>query len=227
MKRLPGLPVIADASGILRARLQLFCPARTRDYLARRAAAVDNDRMGVATSGESGERDPADSAQSEPLAARSPDGGPRSLTLSSVRSWIRVLERAQDIVAVTVGVVLVLLAAVLLVSGIVDFLDGAHGGLSAAAPQLLDQVLLVLILIEIVHTVVLSLRAHRLVAQPVIVVGLIAVTRRVLVDLTPGGRPVSAAELGLLIGMIAVFVAGLIAVSIVEKGGDRDPSGPI
>ena len=196
----------------------------TRDCLARTAADANNGRMDVATPGE---REPADSTRSDPVPGDGvPDGGLRSLTSSSVRSWIRVLEHAQDIVAVTVGVVLVLLAAVLLVSGVVDFLDGAHGALSAAAPQLLDQVLLVLILVEIVHTVVLSLRAHRLVAQPFIVVGLIAVIRRVLVDLTPGGRPVSAAELGLLIGMIAVFVAGLIAVSIVEKGGDRDPSGP-
>jgi uncharacterized membrane protein (DUF373 family) len=183
--------------------------------------------MDIATSDDNGERDLGISARSDRVPGDgAPDGGLRSLTSSSVRRWIRVLEHAQDIVAVTVGVVLVLLAAVLLVSGIVDFLDGAHRALSAAAPQLLDQVLLVLILIEIVHTVVLSLRAHRLVAQPFIVVGLIAVIRRVLVDLTPGGRPVSAAELGLLIGMIAVFVAGLIAVSIVEKGGDRDPSGP-
>jgi uncharacterized membrane protein (DUF373 family) len=111
-------------------------------------------------------------------------------------------------------------------SGIVDFLDGANGSVSAAAPELLDRVLLVLILIEIVHTVVLSLRAHRLVAQPFIVVGLIAVIRRILVVLTPGGPPVGAAELGLLIGMVAVFVAGLIAVSLVEKGADADPSGP-
>ncbi len=47
--------------------------------------------------------------------------------------------------------------------------------------------------------------------------GRIAVTRRILVVLTPGGPPVGAADLGLLIEMIAVFVAGLIAVSIVEK----------
>jgi hypothetical protein len=46
------------------------------------------------------------------------------------------------------------------------------------------------------------------------------------VVLTPGGPPLGAAELGLLIGMVAVFVGGLIAVSIVEKGADRDPSGP-
>ena len=135
-----------------------------------------------------------------------------------VRRWIWALEHAQDVVAVGVGLVLIALAAVLLVSGITDFADGADGSISAAAPLLLDRVLLVLILVEIVHTVVLSLRAHRLVAQPFIVVGLIAVIRRVLVVLTPGSRTgVSASELGLLIGMVAVFVAGLIAVSVVER----------
>ncbi len=207
----------------------MFCVAgggpagSTRKGVARKAADANNGGMEAAASGDQGERGQGGSAQ--------PDGGPgrarRWLTAPrTIRRWIGVLEHAQDIVAVTVGVVLVLLAAALLVSGVVDFLDGAHGALSASAPQLLDQLLLVLILIEIVHTVVLSLRAHRLVAQPFIVVGLIAVIRRILVDLTPGGPSVSAAELGLLIGMIAVFVAGLIAVSIVEKGTDRDPGAP-
>jgi uncharacterized membrane protein (DUF373 family) len=79
-------------------------------------------------------------------------------------------------------------------------------------------VLLVLILVEIVYTVVLTLRAHRLVAQPFIVVGLIAVIRRILVVFTPESHvAVSATELALLIGMVAVFVAALVAVSFVEK----------
>jgi uncharacterized membrane protein (DUF373 family) len=169
-----------------------------------------------------GEREPAEPALAR-TARRDQRPGPlRSLTWPAVRRWISVLEHAQDIVAVTVGVVLVVLAAILLVSSVVDFLDGANGPISDAAPQLLDHVLLVLILIEIVHTVVLSLRAHRLVAQPFIVVGLIAVIRFILVVLTPGGQGASAAELGLLIGMVAVFVAGLIAVTMFEKGADRD-----
>ena len=44
-----------------------------------------------------------------------------------------------------------------------------------------------LILAEIVHTVVLSLRAHRLVAQPFIVVGLVAVIRKILLVLSGTG----------------------------------------
>jgi uncharacterized membrane protein (DUF373 family) len=139
----------------------------------------------------------------------------------AVGRWIWALEHAQDVVAIAVGVVLIALAAVVLISGIVDFLDGANGSIETAAPVLLDHVLLVLILVEIVYTVVLSLRAHRLVAQPFIVVGLIAVIREILVVLTPGSHSsVSASELALLIGMVAVFVAGLIAVSFFENSGN-------
>lgn len=139
----------------------------------------------------------------------------------TVRRWIWVLEHAQDVIAITVGVVLIALAAVVLIAGIADFIDGAYGPVASAAPKLLDRVLLVLILVEIVYTVVLSLRAHRLVAQPFIVVGLIAVIREILVVLTPGSTAkISASFLALLIGMVAVFVAGLIAVSFFEKGTD-------
>ena len=94
---------------------------------------------------------------------------------------IWALEHAQDFVTVAVGVVLILLAATLAVSGVVGFIqDVQRRGIPTAAINLLDRVLLVLILVEIVHTVVLSLRAHRLAAQPFIVVGLVAVIRRIL-----------------------------------------------
>jgi uncharacterized membrane protein (DUF373 family) len=128
------------------------------------------------------------------------------------------LEHVQDAVTAAVGVVLLVLACVLLIAGITDAIDGHWGPISAAGPLLLDRVLLVLILVEIVYTVVLSLRQHRLVAQPFIVVGLIAVIRRILFVLTPGSNvTVSTPELALLIAMVAVFVAGLIAVSRFEK----------
>lgn len=130
---------------------------------------------------------------------------------------IWMLEHVQDAVTAAVGVVLLALACVLLISGIADALDG-HWSPVSAAELLLDRVLLVLILVEIVYTVVLSLREHRLVAQPFIVVGLIAVIRRILFVLTPGTNvTVSTSELALLIAMVAVFVAALIAVSRFEK----------
>jgi len=143
---------------------------------------------------------------------------------STVAGPIWLLEHAQDIVTVTVGIVLILLAAVLMISGIVEFARTMSGSVTSAsvalaATSLLDQVLLVLILVEIVHTVVLSLRAHRLVAQPFIVVGLVAVIRRILFILS-NQVPVSTAELALLIAMIVVFIGGLILVNRFEKSAE-------
>ena len=134
--------------------------------------------------------------------------------------WL--LEHAQDLVSVVVGGVLIVLAGTELVSGIVDFVSGVRRlGFDQAGINLLDRVLLVLILVEIVHTVVLSLRAHHLVAQPFIVVGLVAVIRRILVVLSGTGT-VPTAQLALLIAMIFVFVAALIAVTWFERGTRDD-----
>jgi uncharacterized membrane protein (DUF373 family) len=176
----------------------------------------------AAVPAESASRSSADAAVPAESASRSSaDGSSRRQGAPAATRSIWVLEHVQDWVTVAVGVVLIALAVVLLIAGIVDFLDGSSGPISAGAPILLDRVLLVLILVEIVYTVVLSLRAHRLVAQPFIVVGLIAVVRRILFVLTPGTTAaVSTSELALLIAMVAVFIAGLVVVSRFEKDDD-------
>jgi len=136
---------------------------------------------------------------------------------AGVAGVIWVLEHAQDFLSVIVGVLLALLAVVVLVLGVVDFLRGVfNGSVEAAVVDLLNRVLLVLILVEIMHTVVLSLRAHHLVTQPLLAVGLVAVIRRVLFVLSSEATA-STAELALLIAMIAVFVAALIMVSRYDR----------
>jgi uncharacterized membrane protein (DUF373 family) len=140
----------------------------------------------------------------------------RSARPRGVAGTIWVMEHAQDYVSIAVGVVLLLLAAILIVSGVAGFLTAVGHSVLGAATVLLDRVLLVLILVEIVHTVVLSLRAHRLAAQPFIVVGLVAVIRRILLLLSSETK-IDVPELGILIAMVVAFVAGLIAVSRFEK----------
>ena len=148
--------------------------------------------------------DPADEASASPARPR------------GVAGTIWALEHAQDFVTVTVGVVLIGLAAVLVVDGLATFFHTACRSVPSAATALLDQVLLVLILVEIVHTVVLSLRAHRLAAQPFIIVGLVAVIRRILFVLSSEVK-VDTTELGLLILMLIAFVASFLAVSWFER----------
>lgn len=130
--------------------------------------------------------------------------------------WSRVsstwTERAQDVVSSLVAACLIVLAGAILVAAIVDFFStGRRVGLTLAATDFLDKVLLVLILVEIVHTVVLSLRAHALAAQPFLVVGLVAVIRKILFALG-SQQKLSTETLALYIAMVAVFVAALVAV---------------
>lgn len=136
--------------------------------------------------------------------------------------WIRYsttwAETLQDVVSSAAAFALIVLAGVILVSAVVDLFHQRHLGLVLDATNFLDKVLLVLILVEIVHTVVLSLRAHALAAQPFIVVGLVAVIRKILFALG-SAQKLSTATLGLYIAMIAVFVTGLVAIEVF--GGRR------
>jgi len=102
------------------------------------------------------------------------------------------------------------------------FWDGlSHGALAVQTLQVLDQLLVVLMLVEILHTVRVSIRSHILVTEPFLVVGLIASIRRILVitlaaaTLTQGGSwatdgasifRASMLELGLLGLLILVLV---------------------
>lgn len=137
--------------------------------------------------------------------------------------WTRyttaLTEHAQDVVSAIVAASLILLAAAILVDSIVHFFT-MQGALPARATTFLDRMLLVLILVEIVHTVVLSLRAHALAAQPFIVVGLVAVIRKILFALGSQEK-LSATTLGIYVSMVAVFVAALVAIEVF--GGKRRP----
>lgn len=129
-----------------------------------------------------------------------------------VGAIVWLLEHGQDYISSVVGIVLLVMAIVVLLGGLVDFTTSlSHGHLSIAANDLLDRILLTLILVEIVHTVVLSLRAHHLVAQPLIVVGLLATIRKILFVLSSPST-ISTAQLALLLGMVVVFLAGFILV---------------
>jgi hypothetical protein len=96
-----------------------------------------------------------------------------------------------------------------------------HWTIAAQTLAVLDQLLVVLMLVEILHTVRISIRSHYLVTEPFLVVGLIASIRRVLVitleaaTLTKGGTwstegasifRASMFELGLLGLLILILV---------------------
>lgn len=143
-------------------------------------------------------------------------------TLTGLRGGAeRLLARAEDAIYAVIAAVLVVLATLVLISGVGQFV-AALGNLRQAALNLLDSVLLVLMLAELLHTVSISLREHALIPEPFLIVGLIAAIRRVLVITAEQGAPTEAEaasfrlamlELGILGVLIVGLVAGLVALS--------------
>jgi uncharacterized membrane protein (DUF373 family) len=91
---------------------------------------------------------------------------------------------------------------------------------------LLDQVLLILLIVELLYTVQVSFREHTIAAEPFLLVGVIAVIRRVLVLTAEFGRmPQTSdavfrqfvAELAVLTVLILVLVVCLLLLR--RRGG--------
>jgi uncharacterized membrane protein (DUF373 family) len=99
------------------------------------------------------------------------------------------------------------------------------------ALQALDQLLLVLVLVEILHTVRISIRSKEIILEPFLIVGLIASVRRVLViamqasKLTEEGPNVgeqfhrSMIELGVVGFLVLIFV---ISISVLRRANRNE-----
>jgi phosphate starvation-inducible membrane PsiE len=151
------------------------------------------------------------------------DGGGTEDTGVELKLRARVAKgftRVEDVVYIGLGLLLAGTAVALLLYGIFDF--GARlldGTMRSHVVELLDRILLILLIVEILLTVQVSFREHALVPEPFLIVGLIAVTRRILVltaefeQLLRGpDSPFRNAmlELALLTGMVLVLVVSLV-----------------
>lgn len=151
---------------------------------------------------------------------------------------VRGLSLVEDVVYAGLGLLLAIFAVALLIIALKSALTSVWAGtLSTRIVDLLDQILLVLLVIELLYTVQVSFREHGLLAEPFLVVALIAVIRRVLVitaqipKLPESAEPVfqhAMWELSLLTIMIVVLVGSLIALqrqSRHDHGGRTPESG--
>jgi uncharacterized membrane protein (DUF373 family) len=93
-----------------------------------------------------------------------------------------ILGKAEVLIYCVMGVLLFIaaLAAAASAGGIL-WSDIRNRTLASGTLGALDQLLLVLMLVELLHTVSISIRSHVLVTEPFLIVGLIASIRRILV----------------------------------------------
>ena len=136
---------------------------------------------------------------------------------TAAREWIaRAFSRVEDVVYVALGLLLAASAIALLVSAGVTFARTvAAGQIAGSLVAILDQLLLVLMIVEILYTVQISFREHALMAEPFLVVGLIAGIRRVLVitaelSKVAQGDPAAFRNAMLELGLLTVLILALV-----------------
>ena len=106
----------------------------------------------------------------------------------------------------------------------------SHWTVAAQTLRVLNQLLIVLMLVEILHTVRVSLRSGELSVEPFLIVGLIASIRRILVitletvknshgEMNADAFSRSMIELSVLGGLILVMVASIFVLR--RSGGSR------
>lgn len=139
------------------------------------------------------------------------------------------LNQAEDLIYVATAVVLIGAALVLLGFSTWEFATSFGANLTQTISRLLDGLLLVLMIVEILHTVGVYLKKRKLVIEPFLAVGIIAAIRRVLIITAEQVHPspehaaafyMTMLELGILAAMILAFV---FCIFLLRRHGRDEP----
>jgi hypothetical protein len=134
------------------------------------------------------------------------------------RDPAHILVLAERVIFTLVGSIFFVAAFALAIRGLVDLwplITGPQHSLIGSATDFLDVMLLVLMIVELAYTVIISLRGSVLTAEPFLLVGLIAVIRRILVVTIGEPGPEAKEAVGATIQMQAFELGVLTAVALV------------
>jgi uncharacterized membrane protein (DUF373 family) len=156
------------------------------------------------------------------------------------RSYL-ILGQVETAIYAVLGILLAATALLAIVGCLYLFGSGIRDFTGTASIFLLiDHLLLVLMLVELLHTVRISIRSHALVVEPFLIIGLIAIIRRTLVltlqaegftqgtlwtaDVESHFRA-SMIEAGVLALLITVLVASIFVIRKTRSEAEIDLAG--
>src|SRR6266436_1168618 len=136
---------------------------------------------------------------------------------TSLKEWIILwFNWAEDTIYVGLGLLLAAIAFTLLATEVVYFWGYiSTETLAKNIIFLLDRILLIIIFVEVLYTVQVSFRQHLLQPEPFLVVGMIAVTRRILVLTAELSKLVKDNKIVFRNAMIELALLTLLIISLV------------
>ena len=119
-------------------------------------------------------------------------------------------------------------AAALLVDAIVTFIDNIGESVILAATELLSVLLLVFVFVELLAAVRVTIKERRLIAEPFLLVGIIASIKEIVViagaETEPGDESQVFVEAMIEIGVLAGVILVLAISTLLLRRKEREPS---
>ena len=155
---------------------------------------------------------------------RPDDGPPRYVRIGNA-----LLAVAEDVIYVGIAVLLAIAAGVLLVSAAGDLLDlGGDQSASQVVLNVLDTLLLVFIVVELLFAVRVILGKREVVAEPFLVVGIIASIKEIIVLSVEAADYVGKGDKFIHsiieVGVLGVLVLTLAVAAIMLRAKEREPA---
>ena len=140
------------------------------------------------------------------------------------RATNRGLGVAEDVLYALVSLVLVAGAAVVLVDAVHSLWTETGGDARKAIEHTLDSLLIVFILIELLSAVRATIQERRLLAEPFLLVGIIASIKEIVVIGAFAESDHDVGESMLQIGVLGAVVVGLSIATLLVRRKEREPT---
>jgi uncharacterized membrane protein (DUF373 family) len=148
--------------------------------------------------------------------------------MTAMRDWAEeIIEKAENVVYLAVAVVLLVVAAVVLGATVWKFGALSDEGTVSVAAEVLDLLLLVFIVVELLYAVRTTLAERELVAEPFLVVGIIASIKEIVVLSVKAPDYVGTEHIEdtlWLIGVLTGTIGVLAAASLLLRRKEREPA---
>lgn len=145
-----------------------------------------------------------------------------------MQDWIeRWIERAENVLYVLLAAVLLVIAAAVLVRAVIGLGSLVTGDVSGVAIEILDLLLLVFIVVELLFAVRATIARRELVAEPFLLVGIIAAIKEIVVLAVKAPDALGTEEfedIALLIGLLAGAILVLAVASYLLRRKEREPT---
>ncbi|MGI8778036.1 MAG: phosphate-starvation-inducible PsiE family protein [Acidimicrobiales bacterium] len=139
------------------------------------------------------------------------------------RTTTRLLHIAEDVIYALTALLLTVGAFVVLGQAVYKFSTDVSGGVINAIEMTLNSLLIVFILVELLSAVRSAITEHKLIAEPFLLVGMLAAIKEMVVEATFRLTTEKTSDAMFKIGVLAGVVIALAVATLIMRRREREP----